>query len=272
MTQALCAYCKQTGPLTREHLWPASLHRRLVEANGEPEPLFWLSRLKKDIKGEPQIADVCAHCNNRTLSELDGYICALFDSAFVKLPARHDVVQFEFDYHKLKRWLLKLCYNSARIHSSLDLFAFEALLPYILGKDDKLGRFARLFVQLSYRGEVPAEFIPAEIHERPYVLEPSVNRLGHMLFRAEGIGEKILRAIHLRAFTFYVAFFKLGERRHVMDYFSDVFVRSLSEVTLLRPSINRVSLVCNGIDAWTSFMNSRDDVQFVKDGLTAAAR
>jgi len=128
----MCAYCGLDKPLTREHLWPASLHRRLMEGDedrlmgGDEEKhnSFWLAKLKKAIPSEPTIRDVCADCNNTVLSLLDAYICELFDHSFVHIPKRHERVEFEYDYHRLKRWLLKMCFNSARIHSSRDVIVF----------------------------------------------------------------------------------------------------------------------------------------------------
>jgi hypothetical protein len=62
---------------------------------------------------------------------------------------------FDYDYHRLKRWLLKMSFNSARIHAAKDEFVFPPLLPYILGKSESLGRSVQLYVQLSYPGEIP---------------------------------------------------------------------------------------------------------------------
>jgi hypothetical protein len=105
--------------MTREHLWPASLHRRLIEANGQvTKNVFWLARLQREIPNEPQIKDVCAECNNVILSKLDAYICSLFDSTLAHVPRRNDRVCLAYDYHLLKRWLLKMSFNSARIHNS----------------------------------------------------------------------------------------------------------------------------------------------------------
>ena len=126
-----CAFCKQSGTMTREHLWPAALHARLLAANSQAENAFWLRRLEKPIATEPQIRDVCARCNNGVLSQLDTYICELFDRSFVHMPARNGSVSFDYDYHRLKRWLLKMSYNSARIHSAPDLEALETARKYI---------------------------------------------------------------------------------------------------------------------------------------------
>lgn len=263
MTGPVCAYCKQPGTMTREHVWPASLHRRLLEANEQEGNLFWLARLKKVIESEPKIRDVCASCNNGVLSDLDAYICSLFDAHFVNIPARHEMVRFTFDYHLLKRWLLKLCYNSARIHTSLDLFAFETLLPYINGVDEKLSHSVQLFLQLDYPGEVLEKSLaPSATQGARSFFRPLSNRVGHMFFRAQGVGQKLLRAVHLRAFTFYLAFFNPSESCAVIDHFSNCFTHSLSGVALLAPSVGCVELECNGMDAWSAYEGSRD-VQFI---------
>ncbi len=48
-----CAYCEKTGiKLTKEHLWPASLHRRIDEANRDffkQANIFYLSKADKFV-------------------------------------------------------------------------------------------------------------------------------------------------------------------------------------------------------------------------------
>lgn len=267
MTQATCAYCKSVDTLTREHLWPASLHRRLLNANNQAENLFWLARLNKEIPSEPQIRDVCAKCNNVVLSELDQYICDLFDSTLARTLEKDEQITFEHDYHLLKRWLLKLCFNSARIHNSPDRSALELMLPYILGHNISLGRSVQLFVQLTYPEAIPEQDIndnaPAE---RPLMFKPLMNRVGHMHFRVPGVGEKLLRAIHLRSYTFFLAFYKPDEARSVLDDFTYHFC-TYAKTTLLRPSCRRVELQCNGMGAWESFKGSRDNKFVFSSGV-----
>jgi hypothetical protein len=260
MTQTICAYCQAPGTLTREHLWPKSLQRRQTAANEMTSNAYWLARLQKYIPNEPQIRDVCAICNNEILSDLDTYVCGLFESTFVHIPARHTIVRFEYNYHMLKRWLLKLCFNSARIHNSRDLHALEVMRPYILGRDNLLGKSVQLFVQLSYPEELPEDVIsPTAPAERPLLFRPRLNRVGHMFFRVPGVGEKLLRAVHLRSFTFFLAFFKPDEARAVMDDFADHFSRHSRATVLLRASQPTVELLCNGTGAWTSFKGSKEN-------------
>lgn len=265
MPPSICAYCKQAATATKEHLWPASLHKRLYATNQQTAHSFWLAKLQREIPSEPQIRDVCAYCNNVTLSALDSYICQLFDASFVHIPQRYEKVIFEHSYHLLKRWLLKMSFNSARIHDSLDRFALDALLPYILGADEKLGRSVQLFVQLSFPEEIPKnELDPTSSQEETTILEPSIHRVGHMLFRADGVGQKVLRTVHLRSYSFYLAYWQPGGARSEQDDFEHVFTSAFTASKLLRPSEPSPELECNGLGAWESYKESRSG-KFVSD-------
>jgi hypothetical protein len=229
--------------MTREHLWPASLHKRLLEANKSSGSLFWLRRIKSEIQGEPTIRDVCQACNNGYLSELDRYIRTLFDRYFAGIRRRYEVVDFEYDYHPLKRWLLKFCFNSARMHNSLDLFAYPSVLPYLRGESLHVGRTIQLFLQLSYPGEVPRERLadPA-LQEAPVLREPQDNRVGFMRFEVFGLGRKVLRAVHLRSFSFFLAFSSPTDPLSVAEEFSMAFLSSMPATKLLSPSRSRIQL------------------------------
>lgn len=257
---SVCAYCGSMAPLTREHLWPAALHRRLIDVSNEKRNRFWLAKIMKEIPSEPTVRDVCAQCNNTVLSSLDEYICQLFDRSFVHIPDRHERVTFDYDYHRLKRWLLKMCFNSARIHNSIDVIAFPPLLPYIVGSSNSLGRAVQLFAQLSYPAEIPEEYVDTD-DERPTIYYPTMNRVGNAWFAAPGIGRKMLRAVHLQSFSFYLAFWRPGERREEIDTFTGMFLQRNPATVLLRASKTRGVLVCNGMNAWESVSEARN-IQF----------
>ncbi len=260
MPDKVCAYCGSAGVLTREHLWPASLHKRLLEANESEGSLFWLRRTKSEIQGEPKIRDVCQACNNGYLSQLDQYICTLFDRYFVKILCRREAIEFEYDYHLLKRWLLKMCFNSARVNNSMDLFAYHPLLSYIRGDSLHVGRGAQLFLQLSYPGEIPRERLanPA-LCDAPAMWEPRENRVGFMHFVVPGVGKKVIRAVHLRSYSFFLAFYDLSATRSVALDFSAVFLSKMHGTAVLSPSRSVTHLICDGADAWKSSENARDN-------------
>jgi hypothetical protein len=179
-------------------LWPTSLHRRFI---GPDPSAFWLQKLGKVIPNEPTVRDVCSKCNNGELAVLDRYICQLFDRSFVHLHERYEKVIFEYDYHLLKRWLLKMSFNSARVSSSADKVVFPPLLPYIKGTSEAVGRSVQLYLQLSYPAGIPENLLEPEL---PRIHYPTINRCGHLWFNIEG---KVLRAVHLQSFSFYLAFF-----------------------------------------------------------------
>jgi hypothetical protein len=97
--------------------------------------------------------------------------------------------------YRLKRWLLKMCFNSARIHDAADVFVFRALLPYINGQSDAEGRYVQLYLQLAYPIQVPAE----DFSNTPQMWWPADHRVGHLWFTAPE-GQKLLRAV-MRAFS-----------------------------------------------------------------------
>ncbi len=172
----------------------------------------------------------------------------------VHIPQRNERVAFEYDYDRLKRWLLKMSFNSVRIHRCSDLFALEAVLPYIIGENYLFGESVQLFVQLSYPEEVPeADLSTDASSERPIIVEPTINRAGHVFFRVPGVGQKVLRAVHLQAFSFFLAFYQPGERSGVRIDFERVFTQHMRSTVRLRPDQPRVDLLCDGIGAWESF-------------------
>lgn len=260
MNESVCAYCKKPGVFTKEHLWPASLHGRIVRANKQTTTNIWTARTEKDLPSEPTIRDVCQSCNNGVLSTLDSYICELFDTTFIHIPERFERVTFEYDYHLLKRWLLKMAFNSARMHQSADMEALEKMSPYMLGTNHKLGRFVDVFVQLSYPEEIPPEEIVSlglPDHTSRIFL-PDHNRVGFFLYREHGVGQKLLRAVHLRSFSFYLAYADPSGNLEIQYDFIRHITKMMPTVVRLLPTISKVELLCDGIGAWASIQGARN--------------
>ena len=70
VTMPACAYCAREAPLTREHLIPAFMY----DYQKQFTPFIgWSELAEKMVGGELQIKDVCAPCNNGSLSALDDY-------------------------------------------------------------------------------------------------------------------------------------------------------------------------------------------------------
>ncbi|WP_293914870.1 MULTISPECIES: hypothetical protein [unclassified Sphingobacterium] len=104
-----CAYCDKEGPMTREHIWPKCIIERMPDLTSR-----YVGSQNKYISGELVIADVCAECNNKKLSDLDAHLCLLFDRYFHQFQEISNNFEFEYDYDMLMRCLLKITYNSSR--------------------------------------------------------------------------------------------------------------------------------------------------------------
>lgn len=254
-----CAYCgPTTEPRTREHLFPRALHQRLQAANNARH-IFWLRRLDKDVVGEPTLKDVCRRCNNGFMSYLDAYICREFDDQFSVIRQRHEKVTFKYDFHRLKRWLLKMAYNSARIHGAPDTFALEALLPYIRGEDDRLGRSVRLFLQLMYPAPIPAAeraSLGGE-DEVPEIWEPRLNRVGISEVTVVGVGRKLVRHVALQSYTFVLAYSNPADGAAANKEFVSEFLKQAPWAVEIKASQEQVSLICDGANSWEQFRQSR---------------
>ena len=142
----------------------------------------------------------------------------------------------------------------------MDLFVYPDLLPYIRGQSLSAGRSVQLYVQLSYPGKIPRKHLcDPELVGAPVVWEPQDNRVGLVAFNAEGVGRKVLRGVHLRSFSFFLAFFDPKGKSTVISDFSETFLGRMSAMVLLSTSRTYADLVCDGVDAWQSFYGSREN-------------
>jgi len=108
----VCAYCGESSVLTREHIWPRCfLARRPGWAN------FSLAG-RRVHGGDQVIRDVCGACNNNSLDALDIYFCELDEKFFSHSHGFGAAVQFQYDYDRLTRALLKIAFNTARANRS----------------------------------------------------------------------------------------------------------------------------------------------------------
>lgn len=128
----ICAYCGQDRKATREHVIPSFLYSFQEEI--EQSVVGWNEVAGRMLKGGAKIKDVCAECNNGTLSLLDDYgKRVLVESGLFVRNYSKTRISLAYDYALLLRWLLKISFNSARadgIHAP----AFERHIPFILDK------------------------------------------------------------------------------------------------------------------------------------------
>jgi hypothetical protein len=125
----------------------------------------------------------------------------------------------------------------------------------MLGRSNESGRSIQLYVQLVYPAEVPVSDLKDPANA-PMTCAPTGHRVGHLWFEAR-MGKKLLRVVHLRAYSFFLAFFAPGERAAVRDDFSQQFLNRHSHTALLKASQKSVALVCDGVSAWESLRGTR---------------
>lgn len=195
-----CAYCHKEKKLTREHIIPESFLKR----TNTPEMKTWLDRApNKFINSDMVIKDVCPECNNGILSELDSYAVNLIVSYNKKLKANTQKLLFHFDYYKLSKWLLKVCFNSARANKcNDDAELYSTLVPYIMENSiphSKFSIYASL-IELDYK------------HETYYHLTDQSYEIDHFRispFRLKNLSSYkcSLRMIMVNSFAFIIMVF-----------------------------------------------------------------
>ncbi|MBU3073873.1 HNH endonuclease [Clostridium estertheticum] len=148
-----CAYCNKEKKATREHIIPDGFIRGM----NIDEQIRWTETapcrvISKDFK----IKDVCEECNNGFLSLLDNYAINAITKYNGKIDKNTKKIFFKYDYNKLSRWLLKVCYNSARANRlEYDTNSYKNCMPYIKDNikiNNKISIFA-LFMDLSIDGK-----------------------------------------------------------------------------------------------------------------------
>ena len=125
-----CAYCGKEKKLTKEHIWPKCIIKRMPELE-----LKFMASKKVVTTAELVIADVCAECNNVKLSILDNYFCSLYDSHFKNFIEEKKPTKFKYNYELFLRSLLKITYNSSRTKSRIDN-DFEKFRDFILNGNE----------------------------------------------------------------------------------------------------------------------------------------
>lgn len=149
-----CAYCSGEKKTTREHIIPNGF----LKAMDSDEQIRWTESAPSRVIGSDFIVkDVCEDCNNGFLSELDNYAISLITKYNGKIDKDAKKMFLKYDYNKLSRWLLKVCYNSARANKSeYDINLYKKCLPYIkdnLEVNNQISVFA-LFMDLHINGKI----------------------------------------------------------------------------------------------------------------------
>ena len=185
MSSDTCAFCGKAATMTKEHIWPQCIIRRVPRYN-----MRFSAQAQKVFGADLIVKDVCSTCNNGPLSALDDYACELFDSYFYRVIERGEAVEFGYEHGKLLRWLLKVSYNSSRT-TKTDLAFYRPLRNYILGSAEKPP-----FVSVTLDIVVPSLI-------NGITLEPKATRCARIL-----LGKSrpwiCVRLVAINSFYFYI--------------------------------------------------------------------
>ncbi len=126
-----CAFCGSKNNLSREHIFPGGIIRKF-----EVDMLSYNDKSDTAFKSDLVVKDVCAICNNETLSEIDSNFVKLFEENMLYPLQPGNSVEFSFDYNDLLKALLKISFNSARASSDgfKAVTALRRYVPYIMGR------------------------------------------------------------------------------------------------------------------------------------------
>jgi len=232
-----CAYCGRQGPFTREHLFPKWLYKRTTHY----EQQFLLAKPDRFIDSQLTIRDVCGKCNHGALSHLDAYGHKLYDKYFDHFINRNEVVNFIYDFDLLTRWLLKLSYNSARVHRS-DENELSKYINYIItgcNKPTHLAVVLRLIVPYRLRPE-DQKYVPPSLQGLKE-LPPAFVRIARAEPSPNASRFSVCRMIGINSYYFYVLLPK------GVDISRQIWRTNLREFESWFPGTERISAAKNKI-------------------------
>jgi len=207
-----CAYCNDTGSLTKEHIWPRSIIKKY-----EPKLKTYNKRINKFIDGDPMIKDVCANCNGRILSQLDAYLSALYDRHLYKCLSPGDSTIIEYDYAMLLRSLLKISYNCARAAANKkNIKAHKKLARYILNGKHVSSVQLRLVVVTSANAVVDGKIIKD-------AFPVTQLRCADISYNGRLSRRFLIRLIAINSFWFYIKISHNRETKRKWGEFLDGF-------------------------------------------------
>ncbi|MBR2046503.1 MAG: hypothetical protein IJ958_10285 [Agathobacter sp.] len=143
-----CAYCDFEGKMTKEHVIPKGFINHM---NWENQIVAIEKAPARVINAELMIKDVCATCNNGELSKLDAYALNLFIECNDAISISTRKFYFKYNYDYLARWLLKICFNSARANGSdYDASVYQKNTNYILNREKASSKISIYATLLGY--------------------------------------------------------------------------------------------------------------------------
>lgn len=237
-----CAYCRGSGPFTREHVIPKFIYKRFPKHD-----FGYHHKADRYIRSEGTIRDVCSECNSGPLSKLDLYGQQFFSKNRCNRQfVSPQWVKVQYNYNQLLRWILKIHYNNKRTVDRETKFV-EGCIPFIL-KGENLPYNSYIFIEVirSYKlTSADREYLPKKLRDanrgRKY-LPPHAYVLSKLSFA--GITDEQLLAwlFGIRAFHFYVLLFRLGCPSEICNELLSDFRKKIRHARQLRPDQKLISI------------------------------
>ncbi len=138
------------------------------------------------------------------MSELDEYLCNLFDIYFQNIIlSKDELICFEYDYNLLSRAPLKIAYNTSRCGTS-DPKVLAKTAPYILGKTSTYPRLILLMEIIS-----PTQIIEIG-HDgiKSTIMEPLAYRSALMRLTTPNGNQVLARLVGINSYYFHLLLLK----------------------------------------------------------------
>ena len=191
-----CAYCGSVDAFTKEHIFPNGIIHRLDE-----DLISYNDKSDTTFKADLVIRDVCGSCNNGVLSNLDNYLCSVYDQCMSSaiLPGKDAKLLYEYDL--LLRSLLKISFNSARASSdgSKAVNTYRSLIPYIVGRVSTTPN-----VMLRLQIVTSAKRLNVETNQVEGLLEARLLRSAKIAYDGPLKSRFIIRLVAINSFWFYL--------------------------------------------------------------------
>ena len=191
--------------MTREHLIPASL-AALVKRDEDLAHTYLNRSPKKFLESQPTVKDVCNICNNEVLGKLDNEARNFIASyCLEEFNSKGETRTLKINYDLLLRWVMKVSFNSARIHDAEpDREILSSYRSYILGNGKQPKRIA-FFVHGIYSHPVDddqANLVMREGVDNENIIHPDYIRCSLVRFQTDFDRDFVSRAIIFKSFQF----------------------------------------------------------------------
>ncbi len=237
-----CVYCGKEGKMTREHILPSFIYKYQY-STGTGKTIGWQENPQKLISKEAQIRDVCDHCNNVVLCELDGYVKKMLErSGFFTECFLKDQVTLSYNYNLLSRWLLKVAFNSSRA-SEKKLSFFDKYKDVILGTSSDFSGFA-IFAGLFKPLKLTA--LEIEKYGHDFKVDPSGYAnpfFGRISWGEFESSECSVKQVVIGAAIFHILSFKDDLHRNRKKTLVKEYLETCKGMTLIRKNESKIDVI-----------------------------